>query len=253
MNRTGSDSPLQNGAVEVYKDKLAIRVCTLLYGSGLPAKYWSSALYYAVYLHNCLVHTVTRKTLIEGYFGFKPDIGHLKLFGSRICVKRSGNRSAKLDQNNFTGIFLGYPAMDQNICYLDLNTGIVKRCHHAQFDEVWYLQPNTPPAAQLLYDLGIEPDEAFYTEIGPLPLTVASNAQLPGTIKKILVPWPPLPPMTSPLCKHWPVLAAYTITPYPFVSPSPLLTPATKSLPPQHGFNPPHPSGVFPKSVAHLS
>jgi hypothetical protein len=155
IEMTGSNSPLQNGAVEVYKDKLAIRLHTLLYGSGLPAKYWSLALQHAVYLHNCLFHTVMRKTPIEGYFGFKPDIGHLKLFGSCVCVKRSGNRRAKLDWNNFTGIFLGYTAMDQNICYLDLNTGIVKRSHHAQFDEAWYLQPNRPPVAQLLYDLGL--------------------------------------------------------------------------------------------------
>jgi hypothetical protein len=47
---------------------------------------------------------------IEGFFGFKPDIGHLKLFGLRVCVKRLGARPAKLDRNNFMGIFLGYTA-----------------------------------------------------------------------------------------------------------------------------------------------
>ena len=41
---TGADSPSQNGAVEIYNDKLGVRVRTLLYGSGLPAPYWSSAL-----------------------------------------------------------------------------------------------------------------------------------------------------------------------------------------------------------------
>ena len=40
--------------------------------------------------------------------------------------------------------------------YLDTTSGIVKTCHHAVFDEAWYLQPTRPPAAQLLYDLGIE-------------------------------------------------------------------------------------------------
>jgi hypothetical protein len=56
---TGTDSPSQNGAVEIYNAKLAVRTRTLLFGSGLPAKYWSSALVHAVYLHNRLVHTVT--------------------------------------------------------------------------------------------------------------------------------------------------------------------------------------------------
>ena len=61
MEPTGADSPSQNGAVEIYNDKLAVCTRTLLYGAGLPAKYWSSALQHSVYIHNRLVHTVTKK------------------------------------------------------------------------------------------------------------------------------------------------------------------------------------------------
>ncbi len=49
---TGVDSPSQNGAVEIYNGKLAVHARTILYGSGLPAKYWSVALLHLVYLHN---------------------------------------------------------------------------------------------------------------------------------------------------------------------------------------------------------
>ncbi len=66
---TGADSPSQNGAAEIYNTKLAVRMRTLLFGSGLPAKFWSSALLHAVYLHNQLVHTVTRRTPFEYMFG----------------------------------------------------------------------------------------------------------------------------------------------------------------------------------------
>ncbi len=59
---TGTDSPSQNGAAENYNDKLAIWTRTLLYGARLTTKYWSSALLHAVYLHNCLVHTITKRT-----------------------------------------------------------------------------------------------------------------------------------------------------------------------------------------------
>ncbi len=90
LEPTGADSPLQNGSVEIYNDKLAIRARTLLYGSGLPAKYWSSALMHSVYLHNRMVHATRHKTPFEGLYGVKPDIGDLKLFGSRVCVKQSG-------------------------------------------------------------------------------------------------------------------------------------------------------------------
>ncbi len=47
----------------------------------------------------------------------------------------------------------------QNITYIDLTSGIVKTSHHVDFDEAWYLQPSRPQAAQLLYDIGLEPDD----------------------------------------------------------------------------------------------
>ncbi len=94
-------------------------------------------------------------------------------------MKRTGSRRCKLDRHDFKGIFLGYTATDQNIIYLDLDSGVVKSSHHAQFDEAWYLQPTRPPAAQLLYDLGVLPEtepledtlDAVGTQVttGPLP------------------------------------------------------------------------------------
>jgi hypothetical protein len=156
---TGADSPSQNGAAEIYNVKLAVRTRTLLFGSGLPAKFWSSALLHAVYLHNRLVHTVTRRTPFEYMFGIKPDLSALKIFGSRVCVKKTGKRRSKLDRHDFKGVLLGYTATDQNILYLDMDSGRVKTSHHAQFDEAWYLQPSRPPAPQLLYDLGVRPAE----------------------------------------------------------------------------------------------
>ena len=85
-----------------------------------------------------------------------PDLSNLRVFGSRVCVKRPGPRRCKLDQSDYSGIFLGYTATDKNIIYLDTESGVVKTSHHATFDESWYLQPKRPPAAQLLYDLGLE-------------------------------------------------------------------------------------------------
>ncbi len=126
MEPTGADSPSQNGAVEIHNDKLAFCAHMLLYGSALPAKFWSDALLHLVYLANCLVHLVTKTTPFKAFYRMKPDISHLKLFGSRVCVKRSGIRCSKLDKHNFKGIFLRYTAMDQNILYMDLDLSLVK-------------------------------------------------------------------------------------------------------------------------------
>ncbi len=74
---TGADSPSQNGGTESYNHILAVKVRTLLYGTGLPACFWSAALLHAVYLHNCLVHSATVRTPYEGWYGRKPDVTHL--------------------------------------------------------------------------------------------------------------------------------------------------------------------------------
>jgi hypothetical protein len=132
---TGADSPSQNGGIKIYNGTLAVKVCTLLYGLGLPAKFWSSALLYAVYLHNCLVHSATNTTPYEGWYGHQPNLSHLKCLGSRVCMKQTGSRRCKFDKNAFTGIFLGYTVTDFKIIYLDTTSGIVKTCHHAVFDE----------------------------------------------------------------------------------------------------------------------
>ena len=194
---TGADSPSQNGGAEIYNNTLTVKVQTLLYGAGLPAKFWSAALLHAVYLHNRLVHLATNKTPYEGWTGGKPDISHLKTFGSRVCVKCTGMRQCKLDHHDFTGIFLGYTATDQNITYLDLNSGIVKSCHHAVFDKAWYHQPTCPPVAQLLYDLGLEADTEFMTFLGPLQPTP------PETGTPITVPWPPPQPKLLKKASLW--------------------------------------------------
>ncbi len=67
LEPTGADSPFQNGAIKIYNDKFGIPPHSLLYGSGLPAKYWSAALVHSVYLHNRLVHSATESTPVEMY------------------------------------------------------------------------------------------------------------------------------------------------------------------------------------------
>ncbi len=152
------------------------------------------------------MHTVTWKTPLEAYFGAKPDLSCLKLFGSRVCVKRSGSRRSKLDRHNFKGVFLGYMATDQNIIYLDLDSGVVKLSHHAQFDEAWYLQSTWPPAAQLLYDLGILPEDDPLFDNSSAGDVIRSAYSTPGSISPVEIPWPLLA-LESDYAKKWAISA----------------------------------------------
>jgi hypothetical protein len=193
---TGANSPSQNGGTEIYSNTLAVKLRTLLYDSGLPAKFWLPALLHAVYLHNPLVHSATSITPFKGWYEKKPNVAYLQTFGSWVCVKRTGTCCCKLNLHNFTCIFLGYTATNQNIVYLDTMTSIFKSCHHAVFDKAWSLQPTPPPADKLLYNLGLKAITDFVFLDGPLHPTPI------GTISPVLVLWPP--PQSKPTkAKHW--------------------------------------------------
>ncbi len=126
-------------------------------------------------------------------------------------MKGSGDRNAKLDKHDFHGIFLGFTATDQNIIYLDLDTGIVKQSHHPTFDEAWYLQPSHPSVAQLLYDLGLEAESIPISSTGPL-LDDSVGSQRISTIP--LAPWPPPCPVSHMACK-WAVPPCSQMLPLP--------------------------------------
>jgi hypothetical protein len=141
----------------------------------------------------------------------KPDLSRFKVFGSRVCVKQPGTRAGKLDRNDFTGIFLGYCATTQNIQYIDLTSGIVKTNHHADFDEAWYLQPSRPPAAQLLYDLGLEPnDDPIDDTIEPHPPETTTSITQDNLETLRYVVWhPPI------IWRHQPIHLVTTHVPWP--------------------------------------
>ncbi len=145
----------------------------LLYGAGLGPQYWSTALIHAVYLYNQRVHSRMGVTPFEGWWGVKPNLCYLKLFGSRVCDKQTSNQHAKLDKHDFTGIFLGYTSTDQNVWYINLHTGTTKTSHHAIFDKAWYLQDSRPLAAQLLKSLDLKHEDIPVTCPPPHPVQFA--------------------------------------------------------------------------------
>jgi hypothetical protein len=120
---TGADSPSQNGGVERFNQTLGTMTRAFLYGASLPAEYWSYELVHLVYLLNHLVHSHTKRTPYEALSRSKSDLSHLQVFGSRVCVRRTVTRRARLDRHDFHGIFLGYTATGQNVIYMDIDLG----------------------------------------------------------------------------------------------------------------------------------
>ena len=89
IDPTGSDAVSENAAAERPHDTLGGMVCSLLYLAGLPPKFWADALLHAVYLRNRMVHRTIGMTPIEKWTGHKPDVTHLRVFGSQVVAKSS--------------------------------------------------------------------------------------------------------------------------------------------------------------------
>ena len=121
VDPTGTDLPLQNGGFEQFNQTIGATIRGLLYDSSLPATIWSYAVVHAVSIHNRLVHSQTKRNPYEALTGTKPDMRHLRVIESRVCVQQTGERQAKLDCHDFNGLFLGDTATDQNVIYSDLD------------------------------------------------------------------------------------------------------------------------------------
>ncbi|CAD7079065.1 unnamed protein product [Hermetia illucens] len=73
-------------------------------------KYWPEIVCAATYLKNrTLTNTVEKKTPYEMFFGRKPDVSNLKLYGSKVFVRiPEQKRKSKWDKKAEMGILVGY-------------------------------------------------------------------------------------------------------------------------------------------------
>jgi hypothetical protein len=149
MEPTGADSPSQNGAGEIYNNKLAVRTRTLLYvyGAGLPAKYWSSALQHSVYLHNRLVHTVTTPRRLHSRYSMDINLTSDTL---SFSAPASALKFWAFDVGNWIVMIsrvysLAIQPWTTTSSTLISTQASSSHCHHAQINKAWYLQSSRLP------------------------------------------------------------------------------------------------------------
>jgi len=81
----------------------------LLLDSKLPKTFWAEALATAAYTRNrVLTSSVPEKTPYESWHGEKPEIGHMRAFGSKAFILNPAHTRSKLDPRSRIGIFVGY-------------------------------------------------------------------------------------------------------------------------------------------------
>ena len=110
MQTTVRYTPEQNGAAERLNRTLMEKVRPMLAASGLPKSTWAEAVTTASYLRNRSPVSGRHKTPHELFFGTKPDVSHLRVFGARAYALTPKALRTKLENTSEPGHFIGYPA-----------------------------------------------------------------------------------------------------------------------------------------------
>ena len=98
LQPTGSHSSKQNGLAEKENKDLAQIMHCLLYSAGLESKFWSYTMRHSVDLKNRLYYaSFLLKTRYEALYSCKPDLSHLRVFGSITNTKSSAKKYMKID------------------------------------------------------------------------------------------------------------------------------------------------------------
>ncbi|SGY38984.1 BQ5605_C003g02117 [Microbotryum silenes-dioicae] len=119
---TARYTPQQNGQAKRANCTLFDLVCAMLKYAGLLRKYLSYALASATFALNRSLHPSKRKTPYELYTGHKPDVSHLRTFGSTAYALLPRALCKKLSDHSQKGIFLGYSGEYNYLILVDRNT-----------------------------------------------------------------------------------------------------------------------------------
>ena len=102
-------SPQQHGVAEHPNRTLVELMCAMLIDSKLPKFLWAEAVLHTAYVRNRAMTTaLTGKTPYEAMFNTKPDISHLRPFGSDVYILDESQTRSKLDPKGIRHTFVGY-------------------------------------------------------------------------------------------------------------------------------------------------
>lgn len=106
--KSNAYTPEQNGLSERSNRTVVERARCLLFEAELDKKFWAEAANTAVYLKNRSTASGIEKTPYEMWFGRKPDLQHLRVFGSPVMVHTPKEKRAKWDRKSTKHILVGY-------------------------------------------------------------------------------------------------------------------------------------------------
>ncbi|KAG8499382.1 hypothetical protein CXB51_005988 [Gossypium anomalum] len=142
-------TPQQNGVSERKNRSLMDMARCLLFEKNLPKTMWAEAVNTAVYIQNRLpTKALAHKTPFEAWFGFKPSLAHMKVFGCLCYSQVPAVKRDKLSKRAVPGILTGYSMVKKGYRILDPLTNKIQVSRDVVFDEkaCWNWERNEPKA-----------------------------------------------------------------------------------------------------------
>ena len=95
----------------------------MIFHAKMPLNFWAESVNTAVYLHNrSPTSSLTDGTPYEHWFGQKPNVSNLKIFGSICFVHTPDNLRQKIDPKSRKAIIVGYPTNTKGYKVYDLES-----------------------------------------------------------------------------------------------------------------------------------
>ncbi|KAG8503616.1 hypothetical protein CXB51_001792 [Gossypium anomalum] len=142
-------TPQQNGVSERKNRSLMDMARCFLFQKNLPKTMWAEVVNTAVYIQNRLpTKALEHKTPFEAWFGFKPSLVHLKVFGCLCYSHVPAVKRDELSKRSLPGILVGYNTVKKGYRILDPLTNKVHMSRDVVFDEkaYWNWERNVPEA-----------------------------------------------------------------------------------------------------------
>jgi hypothetical protein len=146
LQTTAPYSPSQNGAAERLNRTLVELARAMMIGANVPMFLWEYALQHAAYLRErAPTKALPGTTPYEAWHTSKPDVSHLREFGSPVYVLLQGSqKQPKLLPKSKQQIFVGYDDGSKSIKYYNPETRRVLTSRNYQFLTNLPRQPGTP-------------------------------------------------------------------------------------------------------------
>ncbi|KAJ0179281.1 hypothetical protein K1T71_004993 [Dendrolimus kikuchii] len=106
--KTNPYTPEQNGLCERLNRTVVEKAKCMLFDADLKKHFWAEAVNTAVYLRNRSIASGINKTPFEIWYGKKPDISNLRIFGSTVMVHIPKEKRLKWDRKAKICILMGY-------------------------------------------------------------------------------------------------------------------------------------------------